>query len=1349
MEINAQINTFNGGMNLDADVNYISKNQYKYAENVRIVTNDDGTTGVLQGIEKNKQYKLNIKESESILGTTTTKWYNKETQTVEDCAVLITLNRLSQSYSNNSIYIVTGFKEENNLQQRHILTAKFDVTEELSIVANYESQYVSNIYFTDGNGLIKVVNLQEDYDASQYYGNTAFDIIPDSTLSPFKFDGFCTGSLPAGEVQYAYKLFNKHSGETSLSPLSHKIPLTESFNKSESMKVKGQRIGENTGLGCILKTEFETQQQFGYIRIYRLHYSQNNQIPEVTIVDELAIDGTSITWQDTGNSGLAVLSSDEVNDLIPHTFKAKTLETMDNRLFAANIQEDDWDIEYDARAYRCDANGGIRLNHNIVAHSIIGRLNADGTITENGEVITVAEDHDCINPSNLELFTSDGQTYTYGYHNGQLIHGGSGPNVSYRFLFTELTQSSEDVSARQGSPARDLYLNSHKATGNIKTYYEDGTVAYNTRYSNVIPNYASAEICADFTGYRRDEIYRFGIVFYNRKMIPSPVHWIGDIRMPSSDYSTGVAFPFHNGIRSEFYDNISELVSYALGVEFTVNNLPSDVVAYEIVRCDRTENDSTVLTQCVLNKVINFDDWEKEHYHVGKDIDTRPQMWITTQGNYLHTKYLHEDDWDNDSQHYLKNYFELISPEICFSKDLFLPYIENSKLYQLYWVDSSYSVDRDGNSFWNIQDKIYQLWEEDNSTIGDAYEESYELGRLTDADGDYRIFVGEGKGNNHQGFAALFKYYNNTAMESPSTTVQGHQITDAIIGQILPAAPMDLSISKQYIQLIGNKKYINLSVGGYRQYANHGVNCIVRVDSEQLYANATIIPVSLEKARYRYYTSTILNVKQQIVGYGGNSYATRTNSVYISCGAYNHVSQDKVMCYGGDTYLGVLDHLTTSAIQYSNNVKEERELRICIASYIPLESSVNLALRRDECYHRTVEGNGLAQNLIQNEPTVFGNTYSQEEPLYQYNSAYSAQVNVANFVADGLYSEDDLLIQNRITCSEQKINNELIDSWTKFKFANYLDVDIKYGPITNLREFKNKLYYFQDSAVGIAAVNERSLITDNNPGALTLGTGGILVRYDYLVEHNGDSVVNDKSIIETNQALYWYDYDKNVICQLSQNFLELSKAKNVQSYLYSISKEERKNNLSLYDVKYNEVQFKINNKNIVFNENLGVFTSFYTYMPNFALQFSDKLVSIKENKFFLHNQGYTALNYSEELLSKVRFVVNDNVMYTKVFDNQLFSADFIDNIMVIKEINTATKHQSSETIQYRHVDYREDTYRFAIPREKQIEDYKEKNKSYAGRMRGKYLICDYTFDCSDDKEFRLPYIKTTYRYSML
>lgn len=1392
MEINAQTNTFGSGMNLDIDVNYIDSKQYKYAQNVRIVTDANGTTAVLQNIEKNKQYNFSFKNSQNIIGTATTKWYNEAMGIVEDCAVIITDN----GDGTNSIYIVTGFdnkevtsyldQEENSfsialedggllvldntaeLTSRLIVTAAFNLSGKLSIVTNYESQYVSNVYITDGNGLIKVINLQKTYE-NKTYNESAFDIVPDAILNPFTFDSFCTGALPAGQVQYAYKLFNKHSGETSLSPLSKKIPLAETMVKNESMQVKGQREGENTGLGCVIKTTFDTQQTFEYIRIYRLFYTKNNQVPEVTIVEELAISDNELTWQDTGNAGLSILSSDEINALIPYTFKAQTLETMDNRLFAANIQEDTWDVEYDARAYRCDKYGNIVLNSNDTSKTISGILKTDGTISGR----TPSEDHDCINPSNLDLFSSAGQTYTYGYSNGTLVPGGSGPNISYRFTYTQLTQSSTIVGAREGNIARDIYLNSQKASGYIRSYYSDGTIAKSAYYNNIFPNYSSAHICADYTGYRRDEIYRFGIVLYNKKMIPSPVHWIGDIRMPASEYSKldSIQSPFINKAKSTFYGDNTELISYALGVEFTVNNLPDEVVAYEIVRCDRTENDSTVLTQCVINKLIQFDEWGDRKYHVGDDIDIRPQMWISVQGDKLISRY-RDDRYDDDStQQYEKDYVELISPEIAFSKESFLPYIENSSIKPLYWADSKYgSIDGHGTddlwnthgNFWNIQKKMYVLWEEEkdspwDETIGGTIEWVY--GRENDIsalhigdvsrDSDPRIFLGEGSGWKHQGYCAVFKYYHITPQSNPSTDLS--KATSAIIGQILPPGPpMGLSEVKQHIQLIGNKKYINSSVGGAGQWLNHGYGCVVELDSNHLYDSITNTPSTLKNDKWtRYTTGAICNVKRQVIGYGGNSHAVRTNSIYISCGAYNNKNVVKTICYGGDTYLNVFDHLTSSSIQFSNDVAVNRELRTTIISYIPLESSINLALRRDDCYHRTVESELLAQNLIQNEPTVFSNTYVQSEPLYQYNSAYSAQVNISNFISKSLYSEDDLLTQNRITCSEAKTNNEIIDSWTKFKFANYLDVDTQYGQITNLKVFKNKLYYFQDSAVGIASVNERSLITDNNPGALTLGTGGILVRYDYLVEHNGDSIINDKSIIDSNQALYWYDFDKNVLCQLNNGFVELSKAKNVQSYLHGIKDEDRTNPLSIYDFKYNEIQFKVCDSNLVYNENLGVFTSFYTYSPKFALQFSDKLVTILGDRFYLHNQGYTNLGYSQELLAKVQFVVNDNVLYTKVYDNQWFSADFIEDIKVIKEINSSTKHQKSETIRSNNIDYREDTYRFAIPREQQTDNYVANNKSYAGRMRGKYLICDYTFDCSGDKKFRLPYVKTTYRYSML
>ena len=47
MNTTLQTNTFLKGMNCDIDVSVLGTDQYRYAENVRIVTNDGGSTGVL------------------------------------------------------------------------------------------------------------------------------------------------------------------------------------------------------------------------------------------------------------------------------------------------------------------------------------------------------------------------------------------------------------------------------------------------------------------------------------------------------------------------------------------------------------------------------------------------------------------------------------------------------------------------------------------------------------------------------------------------------------------------------------------------------------------------------------------------------------------------------------------------------------------------------------------------------------------------------------------------------------------------------------------------------------------------------------------------------------------------------------------------------------------------------------------------------------------------------------------------------------------------------------------------------------------------------------------------------
>jgi len=355
----------------------------------------------------------------------------------------------------------------------------------------------------------------------------------------------------------------------------------------------------------------------------------------------------------------------------------------------------------------------------------------------------------------------------------------------------------------------------------------------------------------------------------------------------------------------------------------------------------------------------------------------------------------------------------------------------------------------------------------------------------------------------------------------------------------------NLNDSKNYAQSIGSKMYTNTSICGLEQYSNHGTNCVLKLKDTGIISVAPQLTDDVDQIFNDLNTAQICNIKKNIIPYNGNTYANRQNSVYISCGLSQSKTTGKSLCFGGDTYLGVFDYLNSSFCQYNNESKDWKSTRMNTVCYIPLESVVNTNLFSSDSYHNSVVG-FTGNNLIQNEPIVLGNGYVQQKPLYEYNPAYSVQSEVLHYIPKHMYSIDGLNNITRITCSELKTNNELIDSWTKFKFANYLDVDSQYGPVTNIKIFKDKLYYFQDSAVGIASVNERSLITDNNPGELVLGTGGVLTRFDYLITQNGSSIVNDKGITNSETTLYWHDYDKNVLCALNQNgFSELSKMKKV------------------------------------------------------------------------------------------------------------------------------------------------------------------------------------------------------------
>ena len=822
--------------------------------------------------------------------------------------------------------------------------------------------------------------------------------------------------------------------------------------------------------------------------------------------------------------------------------------------------------------------------------------------------------------------------------------------------------------------------------------------------------------------------------------------------MPSNKDS-GYKF-FTSNEASDYGSNLS-VVTKPLGIEFEVKNLPSDVVRYEIVRCERTLSDRTILAQGVVSCITNYD-------RDSNILTPFPYLAYSNKHGY-YAKTHNDGDFQytfNLSDTQSNNYFMFVSPEIAINRENADALIDKFQTVEKVGIMTS-PITADGD--WGITDGSLKVLANarsikyDGSTIKPTKSLGGQSSNGYVANGAIVI-------NNDDFYSALLAKYYGLYVENG---VQSAAIESAKYAG--PSSPWLTNGDQPWYNAeaitIGDKVYYNwvwdnirtagdsevdkTDANNVRKYGPHGICAIFK--SDNMVAN---IPLTVSTSSYRYVNAVVLcNIKQSVNAYGGNSYSAIQNSVYITTGASAESSVSTVLCYGGDTYLNIFDYNNCMFSYNTDDYYNNKANRLFLGAFIPCESSVNLALTHaDSSINRTYQaGDGYANHFVEDDIITVGDLYTQNTPSYAYNDAYSAQPNAKKFVAKSIYNIDNLLTDTRIISSELKTNNEVTDSWTKFKVANYLDVDTRFGPINDMKLFKNNLVFWQTDAFGTVAVNERSIITDNNPGALTLGTGGILDRYDYFTTMNGESPNQLRANTQSDSTVYWYDSKRNEICGFNGQLQTVSKLKGVQSYLNKNKDLFKKDPIAVYDKKYNEVLFTLGDKTLAFNEQLGVFTSFYNYNPDYYAEFSDKLYLFKSLKLFKYNGGEQAdLDSDKAKVSEIEFVVNKDYPQTKTFDNVEYSGNFTTDTNFDLILFT-TKRQTSETLTSADIDYREDTYKFAIPRNslKLNEVEQLANKSYKDRMKGKYLICNYKYDCNGGNEFKVPYISTAYRYSMI
>lgn len=904
-------------------------------------------------------------------------------------------------------------------------------------------------------------------------------------------------------------------------------------------------------------------------------------------------------------------------------------------------------------------------------------------------------------------------------------------------------------------------------------------------------NYKRPEIIYNNRSLRNGETYRYGIVFYNKYGETSDVYHLKDVDV-------------------EYTDDLFEVVNNTLktksiGITIHISSLPEGTVAYEIVRCNRTEEDVRSLMQGVLSRPGKAVDADEEDIDKLKRLEYfdlyTPVGYLTTNNLVAITDdYCFGNDTIDDFTY--KNsenveLFNFISPEVAYlpeaSSDLLKG--KDIKITPIKLLFPSYDIlqSHDDQFIKPSQDCIIKsgMFDRQSQTIKMKQDQptarhenfDYFFCPFSILDGFIENVFGDGKKimtKNERAKAQNYSYIKLYNQQEVNNT-EGIKIEEYKLANNVPFDKLLTGKSNQdagviysmhdYIQAIGTMSYDNIvSYGcdiaevnevdsvrpfGY-MYASFGPNILlVLKNGSNLITNEP-------------FGTFLCDIRKETIPYGGEN--TIEYSTYYSYGQYFDANEANPEVFDGDCITWPFEYVSmykqySSAFDIGSTLYDDIGGRShCMVYSIPVQTSIMLPYTSGFEFSRNADKNVIS-NIQLTPAQILGLAYDyqQTKPMYVYNDAYGSNSTIRAFSAYQNYENEDENVLNkydtRIYYSGPKTNNEKINSWNKFQANNYIDLDNKYGQLTHIRQFNNRLVFWQEQAFGLLSVNERTQITDDSNLPLILGTGGVLDRYDYL-DNTAGMYKEQYCDAASSSTLYWFDESNQELKAYSgDSILPLSKVYGVQNLMHRGSNTQKKPWL-FFDKKYNELVANVlddtKGSSVVYNEQARAFTSVYTFDFDGSATFANGLY------IFGHNvsqwnaiQEDTPRGLSGEILkTKLQYVVNKQPTITKVFDNQeivtankvlqyTLEPTHIDELAYFSKNHNYkwfTDLQESDVYTLENqMTLREGNYRYAVPRAKG-------NVEYGNRMRGKYMVCNIECD-KPDYDASITYIITKFRTS--
>lgn len=1417
-----QVNSFGKGMNTDLSYQMIGDGQYTFAKNIRItalnqtghgdITNGQGAVRPIEGVTVFNT-NLNVK---SILATNSIRHIGVIVfvdATDNHWKVGIFRNRLGQDVQLNNIPInvIYDSGEETSLDK-------------FSTVVHYETYNLVKLYIADGVNPIKAINLTnglveegQNLDEVQPVGDDEVEQYPNIIFSPLKFMGLTNGSLKAGMVQYAYRLYIKYGVSTDMSPVTNLIPLVHHDT------FLGEEQGGSVDAGVVLRLNIDDtyRQVFNRILLYRIYYPQNDQTPTVSVFldEDLATIQNGQDIIDDGGTTLQDITVEEFNNMTGLHVVPKILESKNDILFAAATV----DTQTTVFEELTDEDVVAPLKYEFVQMDLVG----DASPAEGG----------IVSHNTMQRIVDDGSWNL-------------GSDIAGTELESDIKAAVKNNNYMYSDPGISYYARSLRRGET----YRYGVVYYNNRGESSgvvhITDVYVGPTEGDEHGYSR---------------LKAPYTFDGSSKYELEVHPIGVKFTVPQVAGAEAY----EIVRCRRTASDT-HNISQGVLSRPVMKYKWNE-DSSELDQSNVYTPTGF--LTMQDFYFGRSRTTGDELrYLAPAVRYTPSNYWYNsDDVDNyHADNYSnKDFVQFVSPEVCYASDDFKNLLKGNK--RLHIVDNISYKSGISNKEWPVSFQWYgnnppseviqypaalhnaNLLLHPTERIN-GQDTAYEVG--IDYDNYPMEFYSARPGDIvttglfHSGGVGYFTYVNPTTRRvlqtiDPST----HSVNDdyivsitgndnRVITRIKPYvyAPIKLynrvselsyitdshtqeepnidikiddsgmanivpwngvfsgenaeeNVTLSYIDagssVVGTNEFCNTAIGGFYNerlqgymngtpnawggelddllFVGNGGKCaLLKLDSDiTLMASTQKADYSTQDLMYTY----LCNITQDVIPYGGSSNAAKKLCTYYSHGQYFKFGTgdgpDEQIVFDGDTYIQPLEYVSMHKMYYGPAFDTVPSTMIIY--WIPVETSINLTYTNGFEFSREFQDNEYITN-IQVEPDAVYNTLNQEEPMYAYNMAYSSDSS-SRPNASRTDEQDADMFKNmdyRVYYSNLKINGEHIDNWLHFDSNNFLDVDTKHGPITHMRNFHNKLIFWQEKATGVLSVNERAVLsvmenTAENKASklpLVLGTGGVLERYDYLDDTTGMAAEQYCDTMSSS-TLYWYDDNNREIKAYTDGgaIVPISKTGGVQNILHQYDD----NNIPwmFYDQKYNEMALDVQSDHkmsLAYNEQIRAFTSVYDVGFDGAVQFKNGLYLLNVNdegqlQIGEWNRSDEPTGFNSPLISAIQYVVNKAPLITKVFDNQelisKYGSERNDDESYFTEDHKYRWHtdlMNTGDIDNLQMTLREGNYRYAIPR--------ENNAEYGSRIRGKYMICDIE-DTSPKKDAQLVFVITKFRTSWI